>query len=595
MSRPLSPGGGFAQGLSDVLGPIADERRKQRESARERQAELLEHNMEAIGANIAQAQSEMNALAADDPRRQEIQQQIEGYNQQHQKAAEAYHSLYGPQDLPGLLGRMRHWFDRKQVRGQNARPAPTPTDATQTAPAAPVDMNAPGMQQPADTIPARLPAANEPVGGEAPVTLPGTPQPAVPIPSAPAPKAPTPQPAQPRAAGSTAPAPSAPPMSERIPGTSATPPSALSAEQLRRNPAFAQTPEMSVAAAKRPAAATWTPVGEPYLSPDGKTVLQRERDPKSGAYRETNIPGPSPDDLLQQRIDRTMKQAKDLGLDENALRILKGTLLGIPAAALRTSTTQAHPLEAKFHPSTGGLYSLVDKDTDSEWTESNIKTAPPEIQRAWNDIKTSTEAELKRKSALEDKKEEERIAAEDRRFAKQLTLQANAFSDALKKSDYTAARKVIIDADNELQGATDRAKTMDQNLIRALGGDQQAMISLVANHIGMTLGAQKGARINQAVWDEAVQSTPWLSRVGAKFDSRGYLSGVTLAPDQMRQMVGLAHEKLDILKQHKERVEKEYQDAINVQPQTPADLKNKAKPKGGAAPATTADPLGILK
>ena len=54
--------------------------------------------------------------------------------------------------------------------------------------------------------------------------------------------------------------------------------------------------------------------------------------------------------------------------------------------------------------------------------------------------------------------------------------------------------------------------TMDKNLKDALAGDQQAMLSLVANHIGMTLGAQKGARINQAVWNEAVESAPWLAR-----------------------------------------------------------------------------------
>jgi hypothetical protein len=117
--------------------------------------------------------------------------------------------------------------------------------------------------------------------------------------------------------------------------------------------------------------------------------------------------------------------------------------------------------------------------------------------------------------------------------------------------------KDYIDTKTAYEAAIDRTRTMDDNLKSALQGDQQAMISLVANHIGMTLGAQKGARINQAIWNEAVESTPWLARTNARFDSRGYLSGVTLAPEQMRQMVQLAHEKMDVLKQHLGRLNAE--------------------------------------
>ncbi len=74
--------------------------------------------------------------------------------------------------------------------------------------------------------------------------------------------------------------------------------------------------------------------------------------------------------------------------------------------------------------------------------------------------------------------------------------------------------------------------------------DQQAMLSLLANHIGMTMGAQKGARMTKDVISEAQQSRPWLQGIQAKFDSKtGLLSGVTLTPPQMRQMLDLGHEK----------------------------------------------------
>jgi len=73
--------------------------------------------------------------------------------------------------------------------------------------------------------------------------------------------------------------------------------------------------------------------------------------------------------------------------------------------------------------------------------------------------------------------------------------------------------------------------------------DQQAMLNLLANHLGMTMGLQKGARITRDLYQEAAQSTPWLQKIGAKFDKDGYLSGVTLNPNQMRQMVDLGRER----------------------------------------------------
>lgn len=69
--------------------------------------------------------------------------------------------------------------------------------------------------------------------------------------------------------------------------------------------------------------------------------------------------------------------------------------------------------------------------------------------------------------------------------------------------------------------------------------DQQAMLSLLANHLGMTMGLQKGSRLTRDIIHEAQQSRPWLQGLKAQFDKDGYLSGVTLTPEQMRQMVDL--------------------------------------------------------
>jgi hypothetical protein len=137
---------------------------------------------------------------------------------------------------------------------------------------------------------------------------------------------------------------------------------------------------------------------------------------------------------------------------------------------------------------------------------------------------------------------------------------------------FAAPNKDYTDLKSQYEGAERRVKTMDNNLREASNGDQQAMLSLVANHIGMTLGAQKGARINQAVWNEAVASAPWLASIVAKWGPDGYLKGVTLTKDQMQSMVKLAHEQRDIFKESLEQKRQELT----------------APQGGGAAPAAPA-------
>lgn len=75
-------------------------------------------------------------------------------------------------------------------------------------------------------------------------------------------------------------------------------------------------------------------------------------------------------------------------------------------------------------------------------------------------------------------------------------------------------------------------------------GNQQAQLNLLANHLGMTMGLQKGARINQHMIDEAKSSGYLDERIEAHFGPDGYMTGVVLTPRQMGQMVGLAGDRL---------------------------------------------------
>lgn len=108
-----------------------------------------------------------------------------------------------------------------------------------------------------------------------------------------------------------------------------------------------------------------------------------------------------------------------------------------------------------------------------------------------------------------------------------------------------ADKKVVYTAYQPTMEAAGRFNTMAQNAIDAIKNhDQQAMLSLLTNHIGMTLGAQKGARITKDILHEATESAPWLQNVQKQWDPKtGLLSGVKLSPQQINQMLSLAREK----------------------------------------------------
>jgi hypothetical protein len=176
---------------------------------------------------------------------------------------------------------------------------------------------------------------------------------------------------------------------------------------------------------------------------------------------------------------------------------------------------------------------------------------------------------------IEMAKEKEKKDEEDRRFSRQLALQTQAFSNALARNDYTTANKEVTKAKGNYQDAIDRQATMDGNLKdiekaqKEGKQNQQAMMSLLANHIGMTSGAQPKMRMSKAQWDEAKDSVPLLDRVEAKFDKDGYLSGVVLTNEQVNQMVELAHQKTAILRDHVDRVKDDYADALGTKSKMP--------------------------
>lgn len=236
---------------------------------------------------------------------------------------------------------------------------------------------------------------------------------------------------------------------------------------------------------------------------------------------------------------------------------------------LAQGTAKPKPLRFTSNVATGGLETIEDPNSGATYHAGNIAAAPPEVKSAWDSV-------MKQQATQQSYKDTE----QGKRDAALMERQNQSFQNAIAKSQFDNAQKIVTSANTDYQSALDRVKTMERNRASALkNGDQQGMLSLLTNHIGMTLGAQKGARITQAILQEAQSSMPLLEKIESKFDSRGFLSGVTLGPEQMQFMVDLAHERANDMLEHKQRVETDYHDALNVGGRKPAAAKN--------------DPLGI--
>jgi len=152
------------------------------------------------------------------------------------------------------------------------------------------------------------------------------------------------------------------------------------------------------------------------------------------------------------------------------------------------------------------------------------------------------------------------------------------------------------------RGADTRYGVMIDNEKPALAGNQQAMINILANHMGMTQGLQKGSRINQAMWDEATASAPWIDRVLSRFTKvdpqtgerviTGPLSGITLTPDQIKQMVDLGQDRR--VREWQQAAHTAAQNGLDISGEIPQDVREgiaKAEGTAGSAgPKTPAAP-----
>ncbi len=170
-----------------------------------------------------------------------------------------------------------------------------------------------------------------------------------------------------------------------------------------------------------------------------------------------------------------------------------------------------------------------------------------------------------------------------------------------------SAQSDIDKAMDTARGADTRYRVMLDAEEQALAGNQQAALNILANHMGMTQGLQKGSRITQTIWNEAMQSAPWIDRLLSRFTTvdpdtgdrviTSPMSGVTLTPQQIQQMIDLG----------KDRRAREWQQVtdtarghgIDLSGVVPDDVKQSLKGAGdtGRVTVTSDDtpPANLLK
>jgi hypothetical protein len=155
----------------------------------------------------------------------------------------------------------------------------------------------------------------------------------------------------------------------------------------------------------------------------------------------------------------------------------------------------------------------------------------------------------------------------------------------------------VAKAYDKYNGAVERYQVMKDSYARAKADptDQQAQLNLLANHIGMTMGLQQGARITQAIYNEAMGSVSWGAGIEAHFtgppdpvtgeptldlNPLHYKKGVVLTQKQMDQMMPLAEKRL---KEDKAAWEREVAAA-----KTGYGMMEPPPPPAGAAPPAAA-------
>lgn len=185
-------------------------------------------------------------------------------------------------------------------------------------------------------------------------------------------------------------------------------------------------------------------------------------------------------------------------------------------------------------------------------TEEGLNKRAELAQQAETGRNTRLAETIGSRTALEDQKQGGRESLEDQKQQGRMELQRAKADAQMTVQRFKAAHPnqnlppVLSKAFEKYQTSQSRMDVMQESYDAAIRdpGNQQAQLNLLASHLGMTMGLQPGARMNQAIINEAMRSGYLDERIEAHFGPDGYLTGVVLTPRQMAQMMPLAQQRL---------------------------------------------------
>ena len=292
---------------------------------------------------------------------------------------------------------------------------------------------------------------------------------------------------------------------------------------------------------------SWKQAAEPEIDPahpelGAQQVWYNESDPTKKQFGNAKVAAkpttPGWKEATEPEIDPTHPELGRQAVWYNEQDPTKKQFGGAPVAA---KPTERQPVEGELP-----LGDRVPKYNEALLKHLQIlNPALKELPEAYALAPTATEKDFDRSLKLIEGHVTAIGTKEQRDQTNELHKQTMALAEANRQQHGdTAIRTAAFKAYTPAMDSAERFNIMSKNYEDAVKNhDQQAMVSLLMNHIGMTLGAQKGARMTKDVIHEAADTLPFLDKVEKRFDSDGVLSGIVLSPKQMRQMVDLGRSR----------------------------------------------------
>jgi hypothetical protein len=244
---------------------------------------------------------------------------------------------------------------------------------------------------------------------------------------------------------------------------------------------------------------------------------------------------------------------------------------------LHVSTGAEKPPKGLKAMEQGGVFfGIEDQDTGKQYLRAQLEPggdAPPEAKAMYQSVQKAAAD----KEAAADKKEKEINDRQERQFAHSMEMLRLGLQRSFDLGEIRDAQKQVAEVKKQYYNAYGLVRDMQRNAPAAKGGDQQAMIALLTDHAGGT-AKLAGGRLTKPIMDELQNSLPWLDKVRKSWnvgpDGVQYLTGITLSPTQVDQMIAASSARVSALKDTIDQVEADNADVLTP----PSDRGTGAKP-----------------